>query len=997
LTDPSYNNINATAQGGSVQVGGGGTEATVSLSPANASVEKGHTVDQSIVVNADGSDIGSFGFSVSYGNAVSVEEVTAANSAISLVVNDLGNSVTIAGFAANGVNSGEVAVITWRGGNSNGTANIGISITDLTDTGYNNINATAYGGSVEVGGGGTEPTVPPDTAVVSLNPANAEVNPNQTVDQTISIITDGSDIGSFGLSVSYGNAVSVESVTAANSAISLVVNDLGDSVTIAGFAATGVSSGDVATITWRAGNATDTANIGITVTDLTDPSYNNINATAQNGSVHIGTGPVITDPPTIEPTTPPAGSTTTYQFEDGTWNNAIVQNQHAGYTGTGYVNTDNAAGNWTQLTVQGIGGQATLEITFANGGSSNRSATLEINGSIITSALAFDDTGYWTDYDSIITTVYLVNGSNTVRFIANTSDGLANMDMMVVTTGGGTNPTQAPPTQAPPTQAPPTQAPPTQAPPTQGPPTQAPPTEPPVTTITYQFEDGTWNNAIVQDEHNGFSGTGYVNTDNAVDNWVEVTVQGAGGSATLEITIANGSSSNRSATLAVNGVVIDSSLAFENTGYWTSYDDVTTTVDLTDGSNTIRFTANTSGGLPNMDQITVTTGGSIQPTQVPPTQAPPTQAPPTQAPPTQAPPTQAPPTQAPPTQAPPTDPPPTDAPTGVGDVRLSPANVNVDVGNQVKQKITVNSGSSDIGSWGFTVTYPSYIDVVSVTAATSAASLVVNTDVDGQITIGGFAATGINGGNAVAIAEITWQGVSNGIATVGLGVTDLTDTAYATLGTPNGQNGSVDVSSSTQPTDPPTAPPTDPPTAPPTDPPTAPPTDPPTAPPTDPPTAPPTDPPTAPPTDPPTAPPTDPPTAPPNGPGTLFLSPGNVNTTNGSSFTITGRGNTGNSILAAYGALVSFNKNVINANTVSAATGAFMSAAMIDNDAGTANISGFDTNGVGPNTDIALFNISFSAVGSGSTTIAVNVDTFVDGTYVNIGTPAGAGATVNVN
>jgi hypothetical protein len=48
---------------------------------------------------------------------------------------------------------------------------------------------------------------------------------------------------------------------------------------------------------------------------------------------------------------------------------------------------------------------------------------------------------------------------------------------------------------------------------------------------------------------------------------------------------------------------------YSGTGAWTTWTSDTFTVPFTTGSNTLRVTATTAGGNPNLDYIDVTTGG----------------------------------------------------------------------------------------------------------------------------------------------------------------------------------------------------------------------------------------------------------------------------------------------------------------------------------------------------------------------------------------------------
>lgn len=139
-----------------------------------------------------------------------------------------------------------------------------------------------------------------------------------------------------------------------------------------------------------------------------------------------------------------------------------------------------------------------------------------------------------------------------------------------------------------------------------------------VSTI-YQAENATIYHGVVANNHSGYTGTGFVDYTNETGSYVEWTVYMAQlGNQTLTFRYANGTSTNRSTDIYVNGSKVVSNLAFNGTGAWTSWHTQTATVYLNSGSNTIRATANTSNGGPNIDYLQVSgAAGQPTPTQVP--------------------------------------------------------------------------------------------------------------------------------------------------------------------------------------------------------------------------------------------------------------------------------------------------------------------------------------------------------------------------------------------
>ncbi|MGO1056552.1 cellulase family glycosylhydrolase [Crossiella sp. CA198] len=135
----------------------------------------------------------------------------------------------------------------------------------------------------------------------------------------------------------------------------------------------------------------------------------------------------------------------------------------------------------------------------------------------------------------------------------------------------------------------------------------------------YQAETATISNGVVESNHAGFTGAGFVNYDNETGSYVEFTVNAAtAGPATLIFRYANGTTANRPLNITVNGTAAVSGLAFPGTGAWTTWRTATASVTLTAGANKIRGTATTANGGPNLDRLDAETG-SGEPDVEPPT------------------------------------------------------------------------------------------------------------------------------------------------------------------------------------------------------------------------------------------------------------------------------------------------------------------------------------------------------------------------------------------
>jgi len=123
------------------------------------------------------------------------------------------------------------------------------------------------------------------------------------------------------------------------------------------------------------------------------------------------------------------------QAEDQNWSNATVDNNHAGFTGTGFVNTANNIGEWLEFTFEILsGGEFDLYTTYANGNANERPAEIYVNGELYLTEL-FYSTGAWNVWDieeSFANPVNLLTGTNTIRFVGTSADGLSNIDKITL-------------------------------------------------------------------------------------------------------------------------------------------------------------------------------------------------------------------------------------------------------------------------------------------------------------------------------------------------------------------------------------------------------------------------------------------------------------------------------------------------------------------------------------------------------------------------------------
>src|SRR6266498_3165478 len=124
--------------------------------------------------------------------------------------------------------------------------------------------------------------------------------------------------------------------------------------------------------------------------------------------------------------------------------------------------------------------------------------------------------------------------------------------------------------------------------------------------VRYQAENATITPGTVDNNHIGFTGTGFANTDNVAGSFVEWAVNAeSAGSQSLRIRYANGTTTNRPMDISVNGTVVATNVAFNGTSSWDTWATSTVTANLNAGSNTVRATATTATGGPNVDYLEV--------------------------------------------------------------------------------------------------------------------------------------------------------------------------------------------------------------------------------------------------------------------------------------------------------------------------------------------------------------------------------------------------------
>ena len=253
-----------------------------------------------------------------------------------------------------------------------------------------------------------------------------------------------------------------------------------------------------------------------------------------------------------------------YEAEQASVAGGALASNHAGFTGTGFVDYSHGSGDSVEFTVEApSSGPYELRFRYANGGSGSRTMGLWVNGAEIGAHPAFARTGSWRTWGDLPLTVSLAAGSNKVRLLATGQSG-PNLDSLSVR--------------------------------------RLAPQDP----VTYQAESATLSGPLALSDVAGYTGSGFADYQHRAGDFVEFTCDApSAGDYVLRFRYASGSTASRPLELKVNGAVAEPRLAFAPTGRWSRWGTATATVALQAGANRIRLTSIGRSG-PNLDVLAVT-------------------------------------------------------------------------------------------------------------------------------------------------------------------------------------------------------------------------------------------------------------------------------------------------------------------------------------------------------------------------------------------------------
>ncbi len=121
-----------------------------------------------------------------------------------------------------------------------------------------------------------------------------------------------------------------------------------------------------------------------------------------------------------------------YEAEDAFYSSGKVDTQHSGYTGDGFVDTENESGAFIEWKVNSLKAyNDTLAFRYALGKDEHRTMQVYVNETL-TDTIDFDNTVNFTSYIYKYTIGNLIAGENTIRLTAINIEGAPNIDHLSI-------------------------------------------------------------------------------------------------------------------------------------------------------------------------------------------------------------------------------------------------------------------------------------------------------------------------------------------------------------------------------------------------------------------------------------------------------------------------------------------------------------------------------------------------------------------------------------
>jgi len=115
----------------------------------------------------------------------------------------------------------------------------------------------------------------------------------------------------------------------------------------------------------------------------------------------------------------------------------VLESSNEGFSGDSYINVPNVLGSKISFPIySSTGGNNVVGIRYANNSATNRKALITINGISQANPIDFVNTGSWMDWQMVEFELNLMPGNNILELVANTAEGLANIDQLGLISSG---------------------------------------------------------------------------------------------------------------------------------------------------------------------------------------------------------------------------------------------------------------------------------------------------------------------------------------------------------------------------------------------------------------------------------------------------------------------------------------------------------------------------------------------------------------------------------
>lgn len=254
--------------------------------------------------------------------------------------------------------------------------------------------------------------------------------------------------------------------------------------------------------------------------------------------------------------------TTTYQAENAfDIDEGVIESQHAGFTGSGYLNINNFDNTFAWYSIdRPVAGTVSLTVRYANGASTARPIRVSAGGGG-SATIAGAPTGSWSTWTTATVNIAMAAGNNDFFLSSVTADGMPNIDKFDLAQSF---------------------------------------------TRAFQAEENVFDidEGVIESVNPGYTGTGYLNIDNFSNTFAWYVIDSPA-AATVAVTVryANGASTAR--PFDVQGRT-SARIAGTPTGSWSTWRTATVNIQLDAGEQDFHLFSVTNDGMPNIDKYDIT-------------------------------------------------------------------------------------------------------------------------------------------------------------------------------------------------------------------------------------------------------------------------------------------------------------------------------------------------------------------------------------------------------